>query len=98
MVPDEQFDIADLKLALMKARADLQAMTSIRADAVKVLTNDAVKSALGELQGFCDERARRWAVTKERARDSMAKLAAHTQMTEALAISQHVARILRRSE
>lgn len=50
---------------------------------------------LGELQSYVDERARRWAVSAERA-SGMDKVSHTSRMHEALAIGQQVAAMIRR--
>lgn len=53
---------------------------------------------LQELQAYCDERARRWAVSAERAKDPMTKMVAQSQMHEAKAIGQQVAALIKRGQ
>lgn len=55
-------------------------------------------TVLAEVQAYCDERARRWALVKEKAAAPMSKMVADAQMKEALAIGLHVARLMVREK
>lgn len=55
------------------------------------------RTLLGELQSYVDERARRWAVSGERAAP-MDKISHQSRMHEALAIGQQIAALIRRGQ